>query len=57
MLDGAVQTVKMNLSETLAARRTELAAEINAYRTDQPIVPSGATKESFLARLRQFFEL
>jgi small-conductance mechanosensitive channel len=45
------------LSETLAARRTELEAEINAYRTDQPIAPSGATKESFLARLRQFFEL
>jgi small-conductance mechanosensitive channel len=45
------------LSETLAARRTVLEAEINAFRTNQPIAPSGATKESFLARLRQFFEL
>src|SRR6267378_4546501 len=45
------------LSETLAARRSVMEAEVNAFRTTQPIAPSGATKESFLARLRQFFEL
>jgi CRP-like cAMP-binding protein len=45
------------LSETLAARRSILEAEITAFRPNQPIAPTGATKESFLARLRQFFEL
>jgi small-conductance mechanosensitive channel/CRP-like cAMP-binding protein len=45
------------LSETLAARRSILEAEINAFRTNQPVASRGATKESFLARLRQFFEL
>ena len=45
------------LSETLAARRSILEAEINAFRTNQTIAPSTATKETFLARLRQFFEL
>src|SRR5262249_9186979 len=45
------------LSETLAARRSILEAEINAFRSNQRIVSSGGTKESFLARLRQFFEL
>jgi small-conductance mechanosensitive channel/CRP-like cAMP-binding protein len=45
------------LSETLAARRLVLEAEINAVRTNQAIAPIAVTKESFLARLRQFFEL
>jgi small-conductance mechanosensitive channel/CRP-like cAMP-binding protein len=45
------------LSETLAARRSILEAEINAFQTNQPIAPTVATKERFLARLRQFFEL
>ena len=45
------------LSETLATRRSVLEAKINAFQTNQPIAPSGGTKETFLARLRQFFEL
>jgi small-conductance mechanosensitive channel/CRP-like cAMP-binding protein len=45
------------LSETLAERRSVSEAEITAFRTSQPVAPNVATKESFLARLRQFFEL
>lgn len=45
------------LSETLASRRSVLEAKINAFQTNQPIAPSVGTKETFLARLRQFFEL
>ena len=45
------------LSETLAARRSILEAEINAFRTNRRIVSTGGTKETFLVRLRQFFEL
>jgi small-conductance mechanosensitive channel len=45
------------LSETLAARRLVLEAEINAFRSNQPIAEIAGTKESFLVRLRQFFQL
>jgi small-conductance mechanosensitive channel/CRP-like cAMP-binding protein len=45
------------LSETLATRRSALEAEINAAQTNQPTTHTGRTKESFLARLRQFFQL
>jgi small-conductance mechanosensitive channel len=45
------------LSETLAARRSVLEAEINSFRTNQPVAPIVGTKETFLARLRQFFQL
>ncbi|HZC36946.1 MAG TPA: cyclic nucleotide-binding domain-containing protein, partial [Chthoniobacterales bacterium] len=45
------------LSETLASRRSLLEAEISAFQINQPVVQIQATKESFLARVRQFFEL
>jgi small-conductance mechanosensitive channel/CRP-like cAMP-binding protein len=45
------------LSETLACRRSLLEAEISAFRVNQPVVQIEATKESFLARVRQFFQL
>jgi small-conductance mechanosensitive channel/CRP-like cAMP-binding protein len=45
------------LSETLATRRSVLEAKTSAFDTDHTVAPSGGTKETFLARLRQFFQL
>ena len=45
------------LSETLATRRSALEAEITAARTNHPAAHTEGTKESLLARLRQFFQL
>jgi small-conductance mechanosensitive channel/CRP-like cAMP-binding protein len=46
-----------SLSETLATRRSALEAEISAFQTNHPVAAVGGTKETFLARLRQFFQL
>jgi small-conductance mechanosensitive channel len=45
------------LSETLSARRSLLENELLSWKDDPEIAPISQTKESFLARIRQFFGL
>jgi hypothetical protein len=46
-----------HLSETLSARRSLLESELANWKDDQEKTPIKQTKESFLARIRQFFGL